>query len=314
MVLTRSVRNILTAMVAFGLLVAAVWVVSGDQARAGASGPVVYVATGEDFPDALGGGPVAAMVKGPLLLVRQDSIPGETAAELGRLAPDKIVIIGGTAVISAGVEAGLGAFATTVERIAGVNRYDTAAQLSAATFPAVFDADTLNGKSSSSFLQHAKIVTSHHPAEWVDNGPTTNAPTYWTRFVDLHESAELGLTAPNWISGRTYGLESVELCYLAVGTATATTRLQAHVGLDWGTVTTDNTVRDSSTLVCYTLTNATPASADSWNIWLPITGGGASDYIRMYQVQATWVPTNDVALAALAVSGSAEADGTPSDS
>lgn len=148
MVSARSVRNVLTMTVAFGLLVGAVWLVAGSQARAASSTPVVYVATGENFPDALGGGPVAAMAKGPILLVRQNSIPGETAAELTRLAPDKIVILGGTAAVSVAVETALAGFAPTVERIAGSNRYDTAAKLSAATYPVSFDADTLDGKDS----------------------------------------------------------------------------------------------------------------------------------------------------------------------
>lgn len=152
MLFRRVSRNGLVLIVAFGLLVAAVWLVVSNQARAASSGDTVYVATGENFPDALGGGSVAAMVKGPVLLVRQGSIPAPTAAELTRLSPDTIVIIGGTGVVSAGVETALGAFASTVVRIGGTDRYDTAAQLSAATFPATFDADTLNGNDSADFL------------------------------------------------------------------------------------------------------------------------------------------------------------------
>ena len=141
---------IFTAVVA--LLVSVAWVSVASRVSAASSTPVVYVATGENFPDALGAGPAAAIVKGPILLVTQNAIPGETAAELSRLAPEKIIIVGGTAVVSASVESGLGAYSGTVERIAGANRYDTAAKLSAATYPATMDADTLNGLSSSAFL------------------------------------------------------------------------------------------------------------------------------------------------------------------
>lgn len=159
MVLTRSVRNVLTLTVALVALAASVWLVESNSARAASSTPVVYVATGENFPDALGAGPAAAMAKGPILLVTQNSIPGPTGAELNRLAPDKIVIVGGTAVISASVEASLAAYAGTVERIAGANRYDTAAKLSAATYPLSFDADTLDGKDSSAFVQQGEQFT-----------------------------------------------------------------------------------------------------------------------------------------------------------
>ena len=44
--------------------------------------PVVYIATGLNFPDALAGGAAAAKVGGTLLLVRPDLIPTQIAAEL----------------------------------------------------------------------------------------------------------------------------------------------------------------------------------------------------------------------------------------
>jgi hypothetical protein len=102
-----------------------------------ASAPVVFVSTGLNFPDALGGGPVAALHDGPLLLVRTDSIPPATATELTRLNPDKIVVLGGTGVVSAGVETLLAGYTSgAVERLSGADRYETAAAISAANFPA----------------------------------------------------------------------------------------------------------------------------------------------------------------------------------
>ena len=112
--------------------------VSESHADDGAIGTeVVYIGTGLNFPDALGAGAAAALGVGPVLLVKTDEIPPETLTELNRLHPDRIVIVGGTAVVSAGVEASLAAlsFSPTVTRIAGANRYATAAALSAATFP-----------------------------------------------------------------------------------------------------------------------------------------------------------------------------------
>jgi putative cell wall-binding protein len=99
---------------------------------------VVYVATGEQFPDALAGGPVAALDRAPLLLVTQTTVPPETAAEIQRLAPERIVLLGGTGPVSPAVEAALATFAP-VTRIAGANRYDTAARLAIANFPPQID-------------------------------------------------------------------------------------------------------------------------------------------------------------------------------
>lgn len=60
----------------------------------------VYLATGVDFPDALSGGPAAATEGAPLLLVRPDDVPAVVQAELLRLAPRRIVVLGGTAAVA----------------------------------------------------------------------------------------------------------------------------------------------------------------------------------------------------------------------
>jgi putative cell wall-binding protein len=65
---------------------------------------VVFVATGRNFPDALGGGPVAGSLPGPLLLVPGTSVPTAVANELRRLDPDEVVILGGSGVVSSGVQ------------------------------------------------------------------------------------------------------------------------------------------------------------------------------------------------------------------
>ena len=97
--------------------------------------PIAYVATGKKFPDALAGAVVAALGPGPMLLVPGETIPPSVAEELGRLNPARIVVLGGTSVVSAGVEAALAGYtAGTVTRIAGSDRYATAAAISAAQF------------------------------------------------------------------------------------------------------------------------------------------------------------------------------------
>lgn len=97
--------------------------------------PVVYIATGANFPDALAGGPLAAINGGPVLLVNAGSIPAETAGELTRLQPQKIVILGGTGAVSATVETSLDAYTTgPVQRLFGSNRFATAAAISVSQF------------------------------------------------------------------------------------------------------------------------------------------------------------------------------------
>jgi putative cell wall-binding protein len=103
----------------------------------GASVPVAYVATGATFPDALAAAPAAAKAGGPVLLTARDSLPSVTAAELSRLKPGKIVLVGGTGVISDNVRRAVGAYTSgSVVRLAGADRYATAAAVSRASFAA----------------------------------------------------------------------------------------------------------------------------------------------------------------------------------
>lgn len=134
-------RELLAWMLALTLALSTVALMRGGPiADAGVTGPtteVVYIATGEQFPDALAAAANASLGIGPVLLVRHDSIPQATLDELNRLQPARIVIMGETEAISAGVQAQLVAlaFSPEVTRIGGPTRYETAAELSAAFYP-----------------------------------------------------------------------------------------------------------------------------------------------------------------------------------
>jgi putative cell wall-binding protein len=86
----------------------------------------VFVATGQDYADALAGGPAATVADGPVLLTQPGGIPGSVAGELKRLTPRKIYVLGGRGAISDTVVRQLGAYAP-VERLQGSDRYETAA-------------------------------------------------------------------------------------------------------------------------------------------------------------------------------------------
>ncbi|MBH0008745.1 cell wall-binding repeat-containing protein [Salinibacterium sp. SWN1162] len=86
--------------------------------------PVVYIATGADYPDALSAASAAASQGGPLLLVAKTSIPSVVAKELARLKPGRIIVVGGTGAISNGVVSSLKKI-SPVKRISGSDRYAT---------------------------------------------------------------------------------------------------------------------------------------------------------------------------------------------
>lgn len=90
----------------------------------------VVLATGENFADALAASGLAGAYEGSLLLTTRDAVPTVVLAELSRLGADKVVIVGGTAAVSASVETYLRNVAGyTVQRIQGSNRYATAAAI-----------------------------------------------------------------------------------------------------------------------------------------------------------------------------------------
>jgi SpoIID/LytB domain protein len=96
----------------------------------------VYVASGADFPDALAGAAVAAAGEQPVLLTAPGSLPKSTVDAITRLAPAKVVVLGGTGAVSTAVEAQLKGLVGTVTRVAGVDRYQTASKASALLGPA----------------------------------------------------------------------------------------------------------------------------------------------------------------------------------
>ena len=84
-----------------------------------------FLATGANFPDALGASPLAAANGWPIYLVNPAT--GADAALKGALATDgadEVIVLGGTGVISNAVKDGLGVKKTI--RLSGDNRYDTA--------------------------------------------------------------------------------------------------------------------------------------------------------------------------------------------
>jgi putative cell wall-binding protein len=108
--------------------------------------PVVYVATGGNFADALAGGPAAYKQGGPVLLVAQNAIPSVVAGELSRLKPARIVILGGTGAVSAAVASKLDAYTTgPIVRLAGANRFDTAGKVALYAFGKSTKAYIANG-------------------------------------------------------------------------------------------------------------------------------------------------------------------------
>lgn len=98
----------------------------------------VIVVSGENFPDALSAAALSAKLRAPLLPVLETGVPTPIEAELDRLKPEHVIIVGGPGVVSNQVEsrikARLGAAATS-ERVFGSDRYATSAEISKRGWP-----------------------------------------------------------------------------------------------------------------------------------------------------------------------------------
>jgi putative cell wall-binding protein len=131
------------------------------------AGPVdtVFVASGEDFPDALIAAPAAVAAGAPLLLVHRNGLHGSVAAEIGRLDPSTVIIVGGETAVPLNVQAQLEALAPSVRRVDGSNRYTIGANLAADQWPG--GADTV-------YLARADLfpdALAAGPMTRLDNGP-----------------------------------------------------------------------------------------------------------------------------------------------
>jgi putative cell wall-binding protein len=101
----------------------------------GSNPATAFVATGDRFPDALSVSGVAAVLDAPVLLLKRDTVPTATAEALTALGNPKLVAIGDKYSISDAVYAQLGC----VARLAGANRYETAAEVAEYALGCGFD-------------------------------------------------------------------------------------------------------------------------------------------------------------------------------
>lgn len=96
----------------------------------------VLIATGESFPDALSGTPLAAKHNAPLLLVNSSksaNSAGNNPAknEIKRLKAKKAIILGGKNAVSEQLEKEIVNLGLAVTRISGPDRYETSAKIAA---------------------------------------------------------------------------------------------------------------------------------------------------------------------------------------
>ena len=94
------------------------------------SGPrSVFIATGENFPDALSAGPAAASREGTVVIVDGSaaSITPEFADLLVEFETENVILVGDEHAVSSAIETQLGELGYIVSRLGGTDRYETSA-------------------------------------------------------------------------------------------------------------------------------------------------------------------------------------------
>ena len=99
-----------------------------------AAKPPAIVVRGDSFADAVIAGPAAFGITGgigshPVFLVNRDTIPTGVVDQLRARGITKVLVVGGTAVVSEAVRLGIESLGISTTRVAGPDRYATAAAL-----------------------------------------------------------------------------------------------------------------------------------------------------------------------------------------
>jgi hypothetical protein len=142
------------------------------------SAGAVVLARNDDYPDALTGGPLAAASGGPLLLTAPGSLDPSVAAELARVLPKggPVYLLGGTSALSTSVEAAVDALGYHVVRLAGADRYATAAAVAAAV-PGVTSVFEVTGSDFADAVSAVPAAVANHGVVLLTDGATQSAAT-----------------------------------------------------------------------------------------------------------------------------------------
>ncbi len=89
----------------------------------------VVLATGQNFPDALAGAPLAYQYSAPILLTQTKQLPASVKEALNYFGTEHVTILGGQTAVSKNVEKSLTKMGITFDRIEGKDRYETATKI-----------------------------------------------------------------------------------------------------------------------------------------------------------------------------------------
>jgi len=160
----------------------------------------VFIARGDDWPDAASVSQLAATLKQPILLTPQGSLDPAVSDDLANLHVTSATIVGGPAAVTTSVESAITADGVTTTRLAGADRYATSVAVveqlpGAASDPAV---TVVSGRNWPDAI--AAGPSSADPMVLVDPATLANSPASATWLQSRSTSLVIAVGGPDVVS------------------------------------------------------------------------------------------------------------------
>ncbi|NYD70296.1 cell wall-binding repeat-containing protein [Herbiconiux flava] len=208
----------------------------GAAAVARSTNPVrsgfVFIASGENFPDALGAAPAAGKFGFALLLVTKAGVPDATRAELERLKPGEAIVVGGPAAVSESVLGELRDIlpsGASVSRIGGRDRYEVSRVLAEQLYGEAPHSFTVTGANFADALSAGSAAgAAHEPVVLLDGRADVADGETQAAFLNLSTSS---ITIVGGTEAVSSGVESTLQTIATVDRLAGSDRYEAAVGV-----------------------------------------------------------------------------------
>ncbi len=169
----------------------------------GVRAPVVYLVSGASQVEGYSAVAAAAAQGGAVLLTRPDGIPSSVAAELDRLDPGRIVLVGSTTTISGAVATAARRYSPDVRRVGAGSRERTSQALNRAAFTSATRAWVVPGGSANDSVVGAVAAGAHRSPVIVLDGRLADLPS-----ANASLLRDLGVTSVTVVGAVSAGIES----------------------------------------------------------------------------------------------------------
>ncbi|WP_291057579.1 cell wall-binding repeat-containing protein [Herbiconiux sp.] len=201
---------------------------------------VAYLATGQNYPDALSAAPAAVKQGGPLLLTQPTVLPAAVSAEITRLAPKTIVIVGGPNSVSEAVAAQLATLAPSVVRLQGDDRYAASRAVAQYAFGTAARSYVATGANFPDALSTGSAAGSRGVPITLVNGGAASVDTPTAQLFQALGTNQITISGgPNSVST---GIENSLKSFATVNRLTGSDRFTASQAINRATFTSSGTV------------------------------------------------------------------------